>query len=214
MQFFDVDQGSDEWFDLRKGRPTASELGCILTAKTQVLSKSADRYIERLIAEVLSIYHPERVENYTSRAVRWGQQCEAEARRFYAMERDVTVTNGGFCLSDCGRFGASPDGLVGADGVLELKCPEAHTHTRYLLKGGLPNDYKQQVHGQLIVTGRKFGDFLSYSPGLPPLLVRVEPDEFTEKLRKALDEFWEKYQAALARIAPQGEILQPEEAAF
>jgi YqaJ-like viral recombinase domain len=200
VKYFDLKQGSEEWINARLGVPSASNFNLILTPKTGKLSASADRYICQLIGEKKSMYGPENAENYTNKAIRWGQMTEDEARRFYSMERNVDVYNGGWCLTDDERFGCSPDGLIGDVGALELKCPQPDTHTAYLLEGGLPSDYRGQCHGQLIVTGRAWVDFLSYAPGLPPLLLRIEPDEYTDQLRKALEIFWERYQSALAKI--------------
>ncbi len=205
MKFHDVQQGSEEWVRLRLGMPTASDFDKIMTPAKMQLSKSADKLIARLIGERLSPYLPERAETFSSRAMQWGQQTEEEARRFYAMERNCTVTNGGFCLTDDGRFGASPDGLIGEDGCLELKCPEAGTHVGWLLEGGVPAEYMTQVHGQLIVTGRKWVDFMSYSIGLPPLLVRVEPSLYTEELKKLLyGQFIPRFDEVLAKFQKGG----------
>ncbi len=146
------------------------------------MSSQAAGYIAELIGETQALYLPEGVESYTNRAIRWGQQCEEEARRYYCMDRQCDVTNGGFCTTDDGRFGASPDFLVEPDGCGELKCPQPGTHVEYILGRGLPEIYKPQVHGHLIVTGRKWCDFLSYAPGLKPLLVRVEADDFTQSV--------------------------------
>jgi len=204
MKFHDVQQGSEEWFLLRKGVPTASRFDMILTAKTLKPSTQQDALICNLIGEKLSLIPPEGVENFTNRAMDWGRHCEEEARRWYCLERNVDVTNGGFCLTDDGRFGASPDSLIDSDGgCLELKCPQANTQVKYLLTGTLPPEYAAQCHGHLIVTGRKYCDFLSYSPGLPPLLVRVVPDDFTKQLRIALEVFHEKYAATLKRLDPR-----------
>lgn len=196
MKVFTCEQGSQEWHDLRRGVPTASEFQRILPPKTRKPGAGARSYLEELIGDKMSIYYRENAESFTNKAVRWGEQCEAEARKWYALERNVDVELVGFCTTDDGRFGCSPDGLVGEDGGLELKCPQANTHVGYLLDGVLPTDYMGQVHGSLIVTGRKWWDFLSYAPGLPPLLVRVTPDEYTEALRKQLDKFWDELQAA------------------
>jgi len=205
MKFHDVQQGSDDWAELRKGMPTASDFDKIMTPVGMKLSKSADKLIARLIGERMSPYMPERVETFSSRAMDWGRQTEEEARRFYEMERNCKVTNGGFCTTDDGRFGASPDGLVGEDGMIELKCPEPGTHVGYLLEGGVPSDYLCQVHGQLIVTGRKWVDFMSYAQGMPPLLVRVEPGLYTEQLRKLLyDEFLPRFDDVLSRFQKGG----------
>lgn len=202
MLFFDLKQGEEEWAKARLGIPTASNFGRIMTPAKMQLSKQADKYIADLIGEKMSPYMPERVENYSSRAMEWGQQTEEEARRFYAMERNCVVSNGGFCTTDDGRLGSSPDGLVGDDGCLEIKCPESGTHVQYLLDGGVPDEYKPQVHGHLIVTGRAWCDFLSYSIGLPPLLVRVEPDLYTMKLSEMLyNEFLPRYETLMKKIA-------------
>lgn len=203
MIWHDVEQGSSDWFDLRKGIPTASRFDMILTPKTEKPSSSQKKLICELIGEIMSQIPPEGVENFTNRAVRWGLQCEQEARRYYTLERGLELKNGGFCQADDRRFGASPDSLIGEDGVLEIKCPQSDTQAEYLLDGELPSAYRCQVHGHLIVTGRKWCDFLSYSPGLPALLLRVEPDAFTAKLKEALEAFYGDFQKALKRI--QGE---------
>lgn len=221
MRYYNVVQGEDRWFELRKGVPTASCFDRIITPAKAQLSAAADGYIAELIGEQLSLIPPEGVENYTNRAIRWGQQTEAEARRYYQLERGTDVGNGGFCMTDDGRFGASPDFLVGIEvvaewsaelhaptvyevvkvkGAGELKCPQAGTQVAYVLAGTLPMEYKAQVHGHLIVTEAAWCDFLSYAPGLPPLLVRVERDEFTDKLSAALEQFWDRYQTTLKRI--------------
>jgi hypothetical protein len=209
MKMFDMPQGSQEWWAIRRGIPTASEFDKIITpAKCQV-SAQARNYICKLIADLAALYPPENVESWTNHAMRHGIDCEPEARRWYEFDRGVQVAQVGFCITDDGRFGCSPDGLVGEDGLLELKCPQLHTHADYLLDGGLPTEYKCQVHGQLVVTGRKWVDFLSYSPGLDPLLIRVEPDEFTAKLASALEVFWQQYQEALQKLGVTVTPCQP-----
>lgn len=207
MKYFNVTQGQEEWFKLRNGVPTASRFDMILTPAQGKASNQQHKLINQLIGERLSLIPPERIESYTNRAMRWGQQTEEEARRYYCLVRELDVYNGGFCLSECGRFGASPDGLVGTEttttGALELKCPQAETQVEYLRDGGLPSTYRWQVHGHLVITGLPFCDFLSYSPGLPPLLVRVEPGPDTEKLRIALDDFYGRFEAALKKVMAQ-----------
>lgn len=193
-------QGSDTWFELRKGVPTASRFDRILTARKMKISGQADGLIAELIGEKFSLITPENVEHYTNRAMRWGEECEAEARRWYSLETNGDVLQVGFCLTDDGRFGCSPDGLVGEDGGLELKCPQPKTQVEYLLANELPAEYKAQVHGALIVTEREWWDFLSYAPGLPPFVVRVTPNSYTRELRVALEMFWERYQESLARV--------------
>lgn len=211
MIYHDVPQGDESWFRLRLGVPTASCFDRILTPAKGEPSSQARKYIAELIGEQLATFLPANVQTYTSRAMDWGQQTEAEARRFYQMERDTDVANGGFCLHDSRKWGASPDGLIGlthpansepvrATGALELKCPQPGTQVEYLMDRKLPAEYRWQVHGHLIVTGAAWCDFLSYCPGLPPLLLRVEPGPDTDKLRVALDAFSGRYLEALARV--------------
>jgi hypothetical protein len=145
------------------------------------------------------------VEDYVSASMKNGRIMEPEARRFYELERDCDVTECGLCLTDDGRYGSSPDSLISTDGVLELKAPNYKTQIKYLLAGCLPAEYAPQCHGHLLVTQRKWCDFMSYCVGLPPLLVRVVPDEFTLKLAEALESFWKMYSAMRARITGAGD---------
>lgn len=200
MKLYDCEQLSEAWFELHRGRPTASRFGRIITPRTGKLAAGADDLICELVAE--RFYPGQLIElaQPPSRAMLHGTQCEPEARRFYEMEVGRDVREVGFLATDDERFGASPDGLVGEDGGLELKCPQGKTQVRYLLDGVLPDDYRAQVHGCLIVSGRAWWDFLSYCPGLPPFLIRTYPDEFTVKLLAALEEFWDRYQGALSKL--------------
>jgi hypothetical protein len=202
MKVIECAQYSPEWWTARRGVPTASEFGSILTAKTMKLSAAADTYICRLIADLFDFeYGVER--GPVSKDMARGKEFEEESRRWYEMETGRDVKQVGFCISDCGRFGCSPDSLIGDDGALELKNPAAHTHVGYVIDGVLPSDYLAQCHGQLIVTGRAFVDFLSYRPGFPPLMVRVTPNEYTDALRAALEVFWNRYQETLKRFRPE-----------
>lgn len=199
MKTIACDQYSPEWWTARRGIPTASEFGSILTAKTMKLAAASETYICRLIGDTFDLGYGQN-ESYCSPAMHKGLANEPESRRYYQMVASKDVQQVGFCLTDDDRFGCSPDGLVGDDGVLELKNPSAHTHVGWLLAGGLPDEHRAQVHGELIVTGRAWADFLSYAPGLPPLLVRVTPDKYTEALSAALETFWTRYQELLGRI--------------
>jgi hypothetical protein len=211
MLYHDVEQGSELWFRLRLGVPTASNFDMILTPAKGEPSTSQRKFIAQLIGETLAAFLPANAPNYTSRAIDWGQQTEKEARDFYGMERDTDVSNGGFVETDDKRFGCSPDGLIGLQqlpsglwvckGGLELKCPQPTTHAGYLMDGQkVPHEYRWQVQGELVVTGARWWDFMSYCPGLPPLLVRVEPNGDTDRLRVALDRFHGNYVLALAKV--------------
>ncbi len=200
MKLIECVQGSPEWWEARRGVPTCSEFGRILTPKTMKVSSSADKYIAELIADRVCLTPNYFTDRPTSRDMEHGTNSEPEARRFYEMERGVDVTQVGFYLDDEGRFGGSPDGLVGEEGGLELKCPKLSTQVEYLLAGTLPDEYKAQVHGHLIVSKRPWWDFMSYAPGLEPFIIRVEPDAFTRELKVGLEMFWDKYVATWKRI--------------
>ncbi len=201
MIYHDVVQGSQDWHDLRRGVPTASEFSNILTPVKRQFSGGADAYIDRLIAELGSIHYAPRAESYTSRSMDFGQQTEEEARRYIAMRMGLDLMNGGFVTTDDKRFGCSPDFLIrGEKRGGELKCPEEKTHVGYLRRGVLPTAYRCQVHGALIVTGYSEWLFMSYAQGWDPLTVIVKPDDFTEALKGAMEQFWARYQDALAKI--------------
>ena len=170
----DIEQGSPEWLALRVGLPTASCFDKIITTKG-VPSKSAKKYIYQLAGERMLGFSP---EGYQNDAMIRGNELEPEARAAYEFITERKVKEVGFCFKDDRKlYGASPDGVIGEDGGLEIKCPTLAVAIEYLDKGKLPTAYVQQVQGTLLVTGRLWWDFLSYYPGLPPLIVRVERDE-------------------------------------
>ena len=181
-----IDQGSPEWFDLRKGIPTASNFGKILspTGKPSTQDKA---YMHKLVAEsVIGIQ-----EGYTNDAMEKGIETEPLARAEYELDTGLTVEEVAIVyLDDKKEVSCSPDGLVGEDGGLEIKCPLPHTHVKYLVEKKLPTEYIPQVQGSLYVTGRKWWDFVSYCEGLPTLRIRVERDEdYIKLLASALVKF-------------------------
>ena len=189
-------QGSDPWFDVRAGRPTASRFKDICTAKTGALSTSHIGYMCELVEESIFPTHATGDE-FISEAMAHGILFEPEARKFYDKLTGYHTQEVGFCTMDTGICGASPDGLItapqGYSHGLEIKCPQPKTHIRYVYDNKLPDAHKQQVHGCMVVTGLDRWDFLSYHPDMAHLLVTVERDEYTEKLETALEEFTLKY---------------------
>jgi len=190
-------QGTKEWREARGGIPTASAFEMIITTRGEP-SKQKQKYMYALAAERITGISEDKYQN---EAMKRGIEMEAEARAMYELITGNTVEVVGVCYPDDKKlYGASPDGLVGKDGCLEIKCPTSAVHVSYLLDGSLPADYFQQTQGQLLVTGRKWVDFVSYYPGLKPLIIRVTPDEkFLRALRielevfcKSLDEVTEK----------------------
>ena len=187
MITLDCEQGSEEWLAARMGVPSASNFRKILPSNMK-LSTQAPGYRHTLLAELLGV----RAELYQNDAMKRGTELEPEARETYEFVTGATVEQVGFCWRDDGRIGCSPDGLIGEDGGLEIKCPMAHTHVAYLLRGECPHDYYPQVQGAMYVcgSGRQWWDFMSYYPGLPPMIVRVErDDEYISALGDALDDF-------------------------
>jgi len=173
MRIIDCEQGTKEWLMARLGIPTASGFDKIVTLKAEK-SKQRDKYLYKLVGEKI-INTPS--ESYTNDIMQRGKDLESEARLAYEFITGNEVKQVGFCISDDGKYGCSPDGLIGDDGLLEIKCPSLAVHVEYLLKNTLPSDYFQQVQGQLLVTGRKWVDFMSYYPGIRPLITRVYPDK-------------------------------------
>jgi len=173
MRCIDCVQGSDEWIAARLGIPSASMYGKIITTQGK-WSTQADTYINQLVAEKLT---GEQTPFYQNEHMARGTELEPDARKMYEFIKDVEVQEVGFCLHDTLEAGASPDGLIGEDGGLEIKCPAPATHVEYLRGGKLPSKYKQQVMGCLWITGREWWDFMSYHPSMKPLIVRVERDE-------------------------------------
>ena len=173
MRIDQNEQGSPEWLASRLGIPSASMFAKLVTTKG-IWSASADAYINQLVAERLT---GEREEVFQSHHMLRGTDLEPDARDLYSLMSDAEVTEVGFCLHDTLSAGCSPDGLIGDDGGLEIKCPAPSTHVEYLRGGVLPSKYKQQVMGCLWITGREWWDFVSYHPTMKPLIVRVERDE-------------------------------------
>lgn len=193
-------QYSPEWWEARRGKPSASNFKRIITPKKMELAAGAETYIDELIAEVIHMDPNFLSERPQSRAMEEGTRREPESRRWYEMDCGLTVQQIGGCETDDGRFWCSPDALVGDDGILELKNPDGNTQVAYLRAGTLPDEYRAQCHGHLLISGRQWCDFVSYVPMYPAFKVRVEKDEFTVKLAAALDLFYVRYAEAKAKV--------------
>lgn len=179
MLVSNFEQGSNEWLQSRLGKPTASNFGKLITP-TGKPSTSADGYINELIAQRITGELP---EFYTNAAIERGNELEPAAKALYEFINDVEVAEVGLCLHDTLDCGASPDGLIGVDGGIEIKCPLPHTHIAYLREGVVPGKYIPQIQGCLWITGREWWDFMSYHPAMEDLIVRVERDnEYIKKL--------------------------------
>jgi len=173
-------QGTPEWLQERAGKVTASGISNVI-AKGRGNEPSATRakYMGQLIAETLT---GQPAKTFTNAAMDHGIEHEPMARARYEIAFGVMVEQVGLILHPkIDRAGASPDGLVDEEGLLEIKCPETHTHIEYLLANTVPTVYRPQMAWQCACTGRKWVDFVSFDPRMPEELqlfaVRYVPDE-------------------------------------
>ncbi len=186
MILIDAKQGTTAWVRARLGIPTSSNFSKVVTRAGEP-SKQAETYMRNLLAE---FFIGEPCDTYASSFMERGHGVEKEARKWYEWERGVDVVEVGVCLRDDGMVGASPDGLVGEDGLVELKNHGAPVHIDFLLGGGIAGEHWQQCQGQLYVTGRKWCDLVAYSPVLPPIVHRYHRDEkYLAVLDAALNTF-------------------------
>lgn len=174
MIIHDLEQGSPEWFAVRLGIPTASYFDKLITP-TGKESTQAETYENKLVAELLTGKPVDDFEG--NEYTRQGNEREPDAAAFYALQRDIDPIKVGFVTDDNRTYGCSPDRLIGDDGLLEIKCPAAHTHVKYMLDRNIDRKYYPQIQGQLLVTGRKWVDIISYHPEMQPVIIRVERDE-------------------------------------
>ena len=181
----DLEQTSPEWFALRAGVITASNFDKIATSKGEP-SKQAQKYIYQLAGEAIL---GTKEEGYTNAAMERGIALESEAKGLFELITGHQVRTVGFCFKDEDRkIGCSPDGLIDPDAGVEIKCPILSTHIDYLIHNRLPTIYHNQIQGSMYVTNRKWWHFLSYYPGIKPLLLKIERDDtFIEKLAIELD---------------------------
>ena len=179
----DIEQGSQEWLQLRLGIATASNFKKIITS-TGVESKSLQDYAFELASDSL-LTEPE--ASFQSEAMIRGNELEEEARSYYSFVNDVKIDQVTFIKKD--EIGYSPDGLIGENGVIEIKCPLKKNHLKYLIDNKLPSEYKPQVQGGLYISEREYCDFISYHPLFKDdkkmFVVRIYRDE--EYIKKLSD---------------------------
>lgn len=175
-------QGSEEWLEQRRGMVTASVVGKLVTAKT--LKTAANDESRTLTALLVA----ERITGWTdpvyvSDDMLRGHEDEPRAVEKYSEWRGVAVDSVGFMIREftaddrAFRIGYSPDGLVGDDGLVEVKSPRAKKHLQTILSGEVPPEHMAQLQCGLLVSGRQWIDFISYCGGMPMWVKRVEPDE-------------------------------------
>jgi putative phage-type endonuclease len=188
-----MEQRTDEWKQARVGKVTASRVADIISKTKSGYSASRENYLYELLAERLT--GQPYGTGYTSSAMQWGTEQEMFARGVYEMKTGEMVQEVGFIEHpDIPMFGASPDGLVGADGMVEIKCPETKTHLQYYSSKIIPKKYKTQMTVQMMCTGRIWCDFASYDPRLPDNLQMVIipyglDEEFALEIRAEVKRF-------------------------
>lgn len=199
-----IEQGSPEWFAMRCGKATASRIADIIATTKSGPSALRTNYAAQLVAERLT---GAVAESYSNAAMQWGNATEAQARASYEFAKNLDVQLVDFIdHPTIGMSGASPDGLVGTDGLVEIKCPNTATHIETLLGEKVAGKYVTQIQWQLACTGRAWCDFVSYDPRLPEemsiWIKRVERDD------KMIAELSDKVTAFLAEVASTVESLE------
>lgn len=213
----DYPQRSEQWLELRLGMVTASVVGTLVTpANLKVASNDDSRKLTDLLAaERITGFNDD--PTYQNLDMWRGEVEEPRARDRYAEHNGVTVEEVGFMVrkADGWTLGYSPDGLVGLDGLLEVKCPRAKAHLRTILDDEVPSGYMAQLQGALLVSGRQWIDYVSWSGGLPMWTKRVLPDdrwqeaivEAVTACETAIEETRSKYEAAVDGL-PMTERLE------
>lgn len=198
MIMVDVIQGSDEWLKLRLGLVSASRFKDVNTEPRSkadkekgVLGTTAKSYMLELIAEIVT---GKQVELF-GKPLDWGKDNEKKAQAEYAFERGVTVDEVGICITDDLLIGASPDGFIGTEGGLEIKCPyNSANHIATVIAGKMPKEHMAQVQGNMLVNDRLWWDFVSYDPRIEGkgrlFITRIYRDEeYIAKLQEKLTAF-------------------------
>ena len=197
-------QGSEEWHSARLGKVTASKLIDVLTkGKGEAESLTRAKYRMDLACEMLS---STRAESFTNDAMARGTELEPIARMFYEVKFNLAVKEVGFINHPTVPMsGASPDGLVGDDGLIEIKCPNKNTHGNTILTGDIPAKYMSQMQWQMACTGRQWCDYVSFCPemlfDLQMYVKRVpRDDEFIAKAEVAVVKFLEEVLEIITQI--------------
>jgi len=181
-----VEQGTPEWFAARLGNVTASRVADVIAKTKSGYSASRENYMAQLICERMT---GTVAESYTNSAMQWGTETEPLARAAYESLADVLVDEVGYVQHPTiERAGASPDGLIGLFGLLEIKCPNTATHIDTLISEQVPTKYITQMQWQMVCTGRAWCDFVSFDPRLPSgLQMFVKRVEFDAEYAATLE---------------------------
>lgn len=198
-----TEQGSPEWHALRCGKVTASRIADMMAKTKTGWGASRANYKAQLVAERLTGIV---AESYTTAAMEWGKEKEAEARSAYGFSTNHPVEVIDFVTHpEIAMSGASPDAFVGSDGLVEIKCPNTATHIETLLGGTVPGKYVMQMQWQMACTGRDWCDFASFDPRMPEdmrLFVRrlSRDDEQIAEITKEVRAFLAEIDATVAQL--------------
>ena len=198
-----VEQGTPEWFAARLGNVTASRVADVIAKTKSGYAASRDNYMAQLICERMTNTV---AESFSSPAMQWGTETEPLARAAYESLADVLVDEVGYIAHPTiERAGASPDGLIGLFGLLEIKCPNTATHIDTLISEQVPTKYITQMQWQMSCTGRTWADFVSFDPRLPSglqmFVKRVEFDaEYVAMLKEEVIKFLAELDAKISKL--------------
>jgi putative phage-type endonuclease len=204
-----IEQRSPEWYAARCGSLGASDLGDALTRTKTGWGATREAVMTRLLIERLM---GQTIQSFVTRAMQEGIDREPEARRAYCFFRDIDVAEAGlYRHPDIDGTHASPDGLIGDVGLVEIKCPQPPAHLKVLRSGGAPQHYMAQVQWQLACTGREWCDFVSYQPQFPAAMQlvvrRIERDdrligELARQVLEFLEELESQHRALVTAYDP------------
>ena len=194
------EQMSPEWYEYRSGRVSASHMSDVMAKGTGI---TREKYMIRLMLERISGTPG---DTYQSASMLWGIENEPLARLAYELNRDCDVVQVGFIdHPSIDMFGASPDGLID-EGMIEIKCPDSHTHYQYMTSGKVPGGYMKQMQAQMLCAEKSWVDFISFDPRYPEkhkmFVKRVErDDEMIEKIEDETIRFIEELNEKIERLS-------------
>ena len=198
-----MEQRTDEWFAARLGKVTASRVADVIATTKTGYSASRANYMAQLVVERMT---GKQTESYTNAAMEWGTNTEPLARAASEAEKGLLVDEIGLVdHPSIPMSGASPDGLVGDDGLIEIKCPNTATHIENLLSKSVDKKYITQMQWQKACTGRKWCDFVSFDPrmgeGLQMVVIRVDRDEdYIQMLETEIKKFLGEVESKIKQL--------------
>ena len=199
----DIEQRTEEWFAARLGKVTASRVADVMAKTKTGYSASRDNYMAQLVVERIT---GEKAESFTNAAMQWGTDQEPFARGAYEAATGNMVEETGFVNHPTiAMAGASPDGLIGDDGCVEIKCPNTATQIETLLTGAIPSKYVAQMQFQMACTGRAWCDFVSFDPRMPAkaqMFVKrlVRDDEYIANMEGEIQKFLAELDAKVQQL--------------